>query len=569
MRGRRIGSTTAEKRQTFACDSLSILVVPYVSSRIAYRYIYKMVLFSSWVQPSAEKREMGNFLNSEEEKVSVVMGSSTRVDISATECVSLGCIDVSKSPSSRSNDKMPSYMMNTGGSVVWCMDWSPYDEDAEASYLAVAAHSKAEGLHQLGKTYSGNHAVQVWRASDKSADTSTPKSNNGVELVLNLVHEGGVAWAVSWCPAPRGLIVTEERLGLVAGALGDGSVCIWSVPRIPDMVDSDVTSLCVDPVATLGPDHVDGSIPCTIDWLPHVPYDLLLVGYQDGYVSIVKLMDGGAKQQRLKVIQYFPSDSLTLTSSLWFPAISRSGRYANDIMDIDTTNCFTNTERHAFVTCGHESVVTVWDSRTEYTPRVTVKTNSAFTIQDMCWTTDPLGLMMAMEDGTIRGFLMDPTAMKNQLKSGRPVSLITYRGSLPGAMWAVAATGPSMLTKNDTQTIVYGGEDGIVGIVAEPQYPYVSKKRSAKHMPLVGLVSECKGTFRILTSDEIQKKYKNGLYTGSVYERKKAMELTKGEFTEITQTIYSMEWSSDNGHGQWLAYGNGAGLVHCIWVPSS
>ena len=528
-----------------------------------------MVLFSSWVQPSAEKREMGNFLNSEEEKVSVVMGSSTRVDISATECVSLGCINVSKSPSSGSNDKMPSYMMNTGGSVVWCMDWSPYDEDAEASYLAVAAHSKAEGLHQLGKTYSGNHAVQVWRASDKSADTSTPKSSNGVELVLNLVHEGGVAWAVSWCPAPRGLIVTEERLGLVAGALGDGSVCIWSVPRIPDMVDSDVTSLCVDPVATLGPDHVDGSIPCTIDWLPHVPYDLLLVGYQDGYVSIVKLMDGGAKQQHLKVIQYFPSDSLTLKSSLWFPAMSRSGRYANDNMEIDTINSFTNTERHAFVTCGHESVVTVWDSRTEYTPRVTVKTNSAFTIQDMCWTTDPLGLMMAMEDGTIRGFLMDPTAMKNQLKSGRPVSLITYRGSLPGAMWAVAATRSSMLTKNDTQTIVYGGEDGIVGIVAEPQYPYVSKKRSAKHMPLVGLVSECKGTFRILTSDEIQKKHKNGLYTGSVYERKKAMELTKGEFTEITQTIYSMEWSSDNGHGQWLAYGNGAGLVHCIWVPSS
>jgi hypothetical protein len=523
-----------------------------------------MALFSSWVQPSPEKRD---FLNSDsgEEKVSVVMGSNTNIDISATECVSLGCIHVSKSSSGKTNTTMPSYMMNTGGSVVWCMDWSPYDEDAEASYLAVASHSKEEGLHQLGKTYRGDHAIQIWRALDKSTGSATANNNNGLELVLNLVHEGGVAWAVSWCPAPRGLIATEKRLGLVAGALGDGSVCIWSVPRIPDMIDTDVTGLCVDPVATLGPDHVDGSIPCTIDWLPHAPYDLLLVGYQDGYVSIVKLMDGA----QLKVIQYFPSDSLTLTSSLWFPSMSRSDRNADDDMDIDTTNSYTNTERHAFVTCGHESVVTVWDSRTEYTPRVTVKTNSAFTIQDMCWTTDPLGLMLAMEDGTIRGFLMDPTAMKNQLKSGRPVSLITYRGSLPGAMWAVAATGSSVLTKENNQTIVYGGEDGIIGIVAEPQYPYVSKKRSARHMPLVGLVSECKDTFRVLSSDEIQKKYKDALYTGSVYERKKAMELTKGEFTDITQTIYSMEWSSHNGDGQWLAYGNGAGLVHCIWVPSS
>ncbi len=447
-----------------------------------------------------------------------------------------------------------SWMIHSGCGMVWTMDWSPHDEEDKVSFLAVGCHPRGNGVHDLNATYSGTNVIQIWNFPDTCIHPENTKDpGTAPRIVMNLVHQGGPTWSLCWCPSPKAR--TRERMGLLAGVLGDGSICIWSIPTVFD----EGTSCCLRPVAYLGKDHVDGSIPCTVDWLPHEPHDLLLIGYRDGCVSILKLVDD--EHDNMQAIQYFPAEVLALKSAKWFPKQ-------------DDGCCVNGIERHVFVTSGYEGGINIWDSRFEYSPRVSVGSNTAFTVNDICWTSSPMGIIGAMEDGSIRAYLMDATAVKNQLSSGRPVSVIGYRGKLPGGMCALGSSVPSKLTRKGLQTIAYGGEDGVIGILGNPNYPYVSRKRKSIDIPLVGLWGKDDGRFKLVGTQQLQDWQPNGgLYHGASEDRKKVLKDTKGKLTNISQAIYSIAWShrpteTDKTHGQWLAYGNVHGIIHCLWVPS-
>ncbi|WPT13494.1 hypothetical protein PSENEW3_00001334 [Picochlorum sp. SENEW3] len=505
-----------------------------------------------WVSDRLDE-DIDHHADGEEDTIKTVrVGPSSTVELEPLASVHGGMITCKK-------NKVPSYLMDCGG-MVWTMDWSPYDE--EMTCLAVGCHPRGQHVHEFGRAYHGEASIQVWRVKDESIKNT----RTAPEVEMAIMHEGGVTWSVCWCPAVESMV--DGRIGLLAAVLGDGRVCVWDVPKNTRIGEECAPSMyAVDPIAEVPAGHVDGSLPCTVDWLPHAPYDLLLVGYQDGCVSIIKIIDeqeGGMKEVSMKVIQYFPSDVLPLSAALWFPSCSNTASRHRDAACEGE-----GIERYAFATVGDESVLNIWDSRHEYHPRVSVKTGTSFTIQDMCWTCHPLGIMMALEDGTVRGFLMEPEAMKRQLKSGRPISLITWRGNLPGAMWAIDASEPSVLTSEKNETIAYAGEDGVVGIMHDSKYIYASKRRQdTPHMPLVGLWCEGKNSFCIKsTRDLMEWKPFGGLSSGRAGDRKEAMKQTMGEMTDIAQAILCLKFSKrpagcSQAKGQWLAYGNAAGLVH-------
>ena len=244
------------------------------------------------------------------------------------------------------SDLESSFMVNTGEGLAWTMDWSPVDPDG-SSLLAVGCHppGSSDSLHELTELCTKKDAViQIWRVSGAGREGK-------VEPLVNLVHEGGVTWSVCWCPTPQAL---NGRMGLLAAVLGDGTVCVWDVPKLDPPgavggsgVQQPQLTCRAAPVAEIGPASVDGSIPCTVDWLPHEPFDLLLVGYRDGCVSIVQLAD--AASDRMHIKQYFPAEALTLTAAKWFPSELHDGH-----KEVDD-----GAERRTFVTCGQESAINI------------------------------------------------------------------------------------------------------------------------------------------------------------------------------------------------------------------
>lgn len=452
-----------------------------------------------------------------------------------------------------------SFVVNTGEGLAWTMDWSPVNERDGSSLLAVGCHppGSSDSLHELTELCTRKDAViQIWKVSGAGRESD-------VEPLVNLVHEGGVTWSVCWCPSRRSF---NGRLGLLAAVLGDGTVCIWDVPELsPPGSDGQPHLTCrAKPVAEVGPCAVDGSIPCTVDWLPHAPHDMLLVGYRDGCVSIVQLTDCTEPGSRMDVKQYFPAEALTLTAARWFPAELHEGHE-----DVDN-----GAERRTFVTCGHESSINIWDTRAEFAPKLSVKTACAYSIQDIAFSKEPLGISVAMEDGTVRGLLLGAADISAQLKSGRPLSLLQFKGLLRGGLWAIDASVPSELSKPGQQSIAFAGEDGIVGVMGNASYPYVAKKRKDHDTPLLRLEvsGDSESTFKLSSGEKVPP---GTLYSGS--DPKKASDstapgLVKDAIPNAAHTIYCLRWSKPCGsaaRGQWLAYGNASGIIHVVWVKAA
>lgn len=99
-------------------------------------------------------------------------------------------------------------------------------------------------------------------------------------------------------------VVACRRLGLLAAALGDGSLRVWAVPQPRALPgegrhhaaaanggslangssrgtgggsSSEALIVNLDPVLVITAEQLGGSMPATIDWLPAKPHDLLLV----------------------------------------------------------------------------------------------------------------------------------------------------------------------------------------------------------------------------------------------------------------------------------------------------
>lgn len=258
-----------------------------------------------------------------------------------------------------------SFLMSSGNSM-WTLAWSPFIEKYDAWYLAVGGRGPNSVLHTLGEPCKGEAAIEIWEVPSYGRGNESKKAmKRKPKLMMRLLHPGGTTWCCKWCPATTSFDEENGRLGMLAAVLGDGSVSIWAIPDVYHL-GADLPITCkAPPVASFSSHHIDNSIPCTIDWLPHGPYDLLLVGYMDGCISIIQLKDDDSmdvdsyaeaddeNRQMLnaELVQYFPAEVLPIRAAKWFPPVEFSD------------SCPDRAERSMFSTVGHEGSIYVWDAR--------------------------------------------------------------------------------------------------------------------------------------------------------------------------------------------------------------
>lgn len=247
---------------------------------------------------------------------------------------------------------------------MWAMDWLSIKVESgpptDVAYLALGCHPANSPLHKIGIPVSGEHVIQIWEIP------VDPESSRIPRLALLLQHDGGLTWHCQWCSR---ISIDSDRLGLLVGALGDGSVRIWSLP-LPTFSNSliksgqpverqeslDTLSGTPDPVASIHPHHVGGSMASRVDWLPHDPYDRLLVACWDGsvYVTqlVTELVDQPQGPQNMQVLCHFQADIVPLRTARWLPPTGNVEQHSID-----------NIQQNLFLTGGQEGVVKLWDAR--------------------------------------------------------------------------------------------------------------------------------------------------------------------------------------------------------------
>lgn len=261
----------------------------------------------------------------------------------------------------------PDLLLNAGGPV-WAMDWlQPPKVDSksrpapEVAYLALGCHPADSPLHRIGNPITGMHSIQVWEIPINPGSMQKPR------LSILLQHDGGLAWHCQWCPrsAPD-----SDRLGLLVGALGDGSVRIWSLPvpisstpfhsvqaSEPQKSSLPILTGSPEPVASIHPHHVGGSLASRVDWLPHHPCNRLLVACWDGSIYVTQLVadqkPNAQEPHNMQVLCHFPADIVPLRTARWLPPAGN----AEEHHSID------NVHQNLFLTGGQEGILKLWDAR--------------------------------------------------------------------------------------------------------------------------------------------------------------------------------------------------------------
>jgi hypothetical protein len=186
-----------------------------------------------------------------------------------------------------------------------------------------------------------------------------------------------------------------------------------------------------------------------------------------------------------------------------------------------------------------------------------------YCIYDAAWTVQPLGILMAMEDGSIRGVVLDAEYLKANVQPGTKVSsTFVWRGRSPsGAIWRIA-------THPLGHHIAYCGEDGVVGL-ANVEFYFDHRKRTS-HLPLCALRSE--GTsLRVVSGEELAAEKANG----GLFQKGGSGRGTGAEHKKIildsSQALHSLAWGPrsdrESGRGYWLSTGGASGVVCLQWVP--
>ena len=311
-------------------------------------------------------------------------------------------------------------VLNAGGPV-WGLDWSPSGTGssstgsasseaaaaaaADEDYLAVACHPADAPHHVIGTAVQGPACIQIWALSNPTRQQQPGEQQQQQQpqdslppprMALALAHDGGLTWHCQWCPdaaladnpasSSSSGGDTLPRLGLLAAALGDGSLRVWAVPhpaaaaqlrpqgRAASEAASGLLVLSMPPVATANSAALGGSMPSVVDWLPAAPHDLLAVGCWDGSVAVFKLAPGQQQRQQqqgggasggsngiasessssqlfgLELLCHFSADVLPLRSLRWLPPGPPDGT-------IDLLH------RHILLTGGNEGVLRLWDLR--------------------------------------------------------------------------------------------------------------------------------------------------------------------------------------------------------------
>ncbi|KAL4458983.1 hypothetical protein ABPG75_013848 [Micractinium tetrahymenae] len=521
--------------------------------------------------------------------------------LAAAHGIGIGAAASSSEPGISKAEAMD-VLLNAGGPV-WAMDWCPAGTQAGAAagptYLALGCHPLESQQNVIGTEVRGPACIQLWELShpeqqaqqqaqqqqQQQQQQQTPQQQQqqgGLalpRLALALAHDGGVTWCCKWCPDPG---LADEpaavlagsalpRLGLLAAALGDGSIRVWAVPR-PQAVAAQAAQqqqqqqggplvLSLPPVAAASSAALGGSMPNVVDWLSAAPHDLLAVGSWDGSVAVLRLVpgqaapagagsgggggpaDGGAGSMHgLQLLSHFSADVLPLRVLRWAPPAACAA-------------ALDSLERQLVVTGGHEGALRVWDLRDPFQPLYSHVLSSNSTILGAEWTERPFGLIVAMEDASLRGLVLDSDLIGRAARDeSKAMFSISWRGPNMGAIWALAVQ-PSM------QVAAYAGEDGEVGIF--PVEFEGNSKRRMPHSAVAGLRLQG-AALAVRTPGQMARDH--GLFAGKVMER--MAELKRARLPEDLEAVHRVAWSAHTSGAAWLASGGAAGLVRCQWIQS-
>ena len=117
------------------------------------------------------------------------------------------------------------------GGPIHCVAWSPmpYKEENvdRDQYLAVSTfqddHKTRSASHG---PFESKSAIQIWNCG-------TIRNSSQAQMVprmeLSISHSYGRVWSLIWCPSG---CYDEKRLGLLGAACSDGTVRIFSVPKV-------------------------------------------------------------------------------------------------------------------------------------------------------------------------------------------------------------------------------------------------------------------------------------------------------------------------------------------------
>ncbi|KAL3157576.1 hypothetical protein ABBQ32_012027 [Trebouxia sp. C0010 RCD-2024] len=484
-----------------------------------------------------------------------------------------------KKPKTRCED-----LLCYAGGAVWSLDWCPGSEGTDdiVQHFAVGVHPSGRTKTVIGEAVFGSALVQIWSAPSETSSNSMSTSTALPEMQLGLWHQGGLTWDCKWCPCNTATQTNSSssmpRLGLLALVLGSGELQVLAVPQpaaaqqalLPgdEQVGPDPFLVDLPPVAWLQPQAFGNSLPSVVEWLPVPPHDLLLVGFWDGSVAVVRLQPGTAPtpatpvalqgqgqapagkgadralQHDMVLLVHFQVDATALRAVAWCsPQVGQQ-----EAME----------QRHLFITAGHLGFVRLWDYRECSKPIYQRRVSSIARLLCLQWThlLDPPGWLLGTDDGAVMYESSHPSQqgqswqdahlrrMESQ-KGSHGTHNVTreIRGENTGAIWSLHCC-PS------NGMVAYGGEDGEVAICKEPMLQDSRHRRA--HTAVAGLLVRDEGT-------EVRPAQYYTQHDAGVYQGAKPAQL-RG-LAHANQAVHRVRWSPNGGQAAWLAHGGAAGIV--------
>ena len=342
------------------------------------------------------------------------------------------------------------------GGPVWALDWCPEEGEEEEEetrrLLAVSAHPPATATTAIGQRLSGPALVQIWsvprycsltveeegggdRRSGKrpklaSTETAaTPTLLPSPALAFALAHGGCLARDLKWRPGPPppSSSSSPDTIGVLAAALGDGSLTLWSVPSEAAVKKEKEKQRQKGGKSSSSSSSSSSSAALVIIDLPP-----LAVGTGCGLLSAVAWcprkgnggedelatagFDGSAVLWRVEAAAAASDDDASPSSPLRLVPLLRTPRDAGGPLRClafppspglalsHSHSDFCTPRLRAFATAGHSPDARLWDAsdpgRGCLLARLPLSSSRAW-VFSMAWLSVPLGLLLAQDGGRL------------------------------------------------------------------------------------------------------------------------------------------------------------------------
>ena len=133
---------------------------------------------------------------------------------------------------------------------------------------------------EIGKAYDGQSGIQIWYTPDGLSEV--------VCVLVMCVHGSNVVNDLSWCPSCT--LIPDKRLGILAAAMGDGSIQLFAVPHPKTSVaQHDPITVDLPPAVCLISKLMGSSvtIPRVVSWRARsTGPQLLAVGFDSGDIAV-------------------------------------------------------------------------------------------------------------------------------------------------------------------------------------------------------------------------------------------------------------------------------------------